>query len=110
MIMKPSLCQKLYSSKKAVLITVANLCAAARVAAAQSCAMCYQNAAASGTRGKLALQHGILILALPAIAIFGAILFLLYSRRNVGGNIPKSDERDREMVREGNRPLPQVMA
>lgn len=52
-------------------------------ASAQSCAMCYQNAAAAGPQGRVALQHGILILALPAIALFAGILLLLYSRRNL---------------------------
>lgn len=59
----------------------ANVIAGVRNAAGQSCAMCYQNAAATGTQGRFALQRGILILALPAIGFFGAILFLLYSRR-----------------------------
>jgi hypothetical protein len=57
--------------------------AAVPKAAAQSCAMCYQNAAASGTQGRFALQHGILILFIPAIGLFSGILFLLYSRRHV---------------------------
>jgi membrane protease YdiL (CAAX protease family) len=52
-------------------------------AAAQGCAMCYQNAAASGAHGRAALQRGTLILFFPAIALFGAILWLLYRRRNV---------------------------
>jgi hypothetical protein len=53
-------------------------------AAAQSCAMCYQNAAATGTTGRIALQRGILILAVPAISLFAGILLLLYTRRNLG--------------------------
>ena len=53
-------------------------------AAAQSCAMCYQNAAATGAAGRVALQRGILILALPAIGLFIGILLLLYRRRNLG--------------------------
>jgi hypothetical protein len=51
--------------------------------AAQSCAMCYQNAAAAGARGRSALQFGILILFIPAIIFFGTILLFLYRRRNV---------------------------
>jgi hypothetical protein len=62
---------------------IAGLFAALPDAAAQSCAMCYQNAAASGVQGRSALQHGILVLFVPAITIFGGILLLLYSRRHV---------------------------
>lgn len=51
-------------------------------AAAQGCAMCYQNAAASGARGSAALRHGILVLLLPAISIFLGIFALIYRRRN----------------------------
>ena len=47
-------------------------------AAAQGCAMCYQNAAASGSAGRAALQHGILILLVPAGALFLAILSRIY--------------------------------
>lgn len=50
-------------------------------AAAQGCAMCYQNAAATGPRGRAALQHGILILLVPAVGLFAGILALLCRRR-----------------------------
>ena len=51
-------------------------------AAAQGCAMCYQNAAASGPQGRAALRHGILILMLPALSLFAGIFALIYYRRN----------------------------
>lgn len=51
-------------------------------AAAQGCAMCYQNAAASGARGSAALRHGILILLLPALSLFSCVFVLIYRRRN----------------------------
>ncbi|HXZ13130.1 MAG TPA: hypothetical protein VEG64_12125 [Candidatus Sulfotelmatobacter sp.] len=51
-------------------------------AAAQGCAMCYQNAAATGPQGREALRHGILILLLPTLSIFLGIFGLLFSRRN----------------------------
>jgi hypothetical protein len=51
-------------------------------AAAQGCAMCYQNAAASGGQGRAALRHGILILLAPALTLFSAIFVLLHRRRN----------------------------
>ena len=50
---------------------------------AQSCAMCYQGAAASGPQGGAALRHGILLLFVPAISLFVGILALIYRRRNV---------------------------
>jgi len=52
-------------------------------AAAQGCAMCYQNAAASGGQGRAALRHGILILLAPALSLFSGILVLIYRRRNM---------------------------
>jgi|HubBroStandDraft_4_1064222.scaffolds.fasta_scaffold00869_8 hypothetical protein len=71
------------SVAKYVVASMAGILAALPDATAQSCAMCYQNAAASGAQGRSALQHGILILFIPAIGIFGGILLLLYSRRNI---------------------------
>jgi hypothetical protein len=52
-------------------------------AAAQGCAMCYQNAAASGPQGREALRHGILVLLLPTVSLFLGIFALIYHRRNV---------------------------
>lgn len=52
-------------------------------AAAQGCAMCYQNAAASGPQGREALRHGILVLLLPTVSLFLGIFGLLYTRRNI---------------------------
>lgn len=67
----------------AALCTLALALAASR-AAAQGCAMCYQNAAASGSQGQAALRHGILVLLAPAIAIFLGVFGLIYRRRNPG--------------------------
>jgi hypothetical protein len=50
---------------------------------AQSCAMCYQSAAASGAQGGAALRHGILILLVPTLSLFVGIFALIYHRRNV---------------------------
>jgi hypothetical protein len=77
--------------KKESLIRVALLlsCRAALIALpishvqAQSCAMCYQGAAASGAQGGAALRHGILILFIPAISLFLGIFALIYHRRDV---------------------------
>jgi len=52
-------------------------------AAAQGCALCYQSAAATGSRSIVALQHGILILLIPSVGLFVGIFGLIYRRRNV---------------------------
>jgi len=52
-------------------------------AAAQGCAMCYQNASATGAQGAQALRHGILVLLLPTLTLFLGIFGLIYRRRNV---------------------------
>jgi len=49
---------------------------------AQSCAMCYQSAAASGPRSIHALKLGILILMFPPILITAAITYLAYTKRD----------------------------
>lgn len=66
----------------AVLSALATLLAIVPQAFAQGCAMCYQNAAATGEQGRAALRHGILILLLPAITLFLGIFGLIYSRRH----------------------------
>jgi hypothetical protein len=62
---------------------IALLLSLAPSAAAQGCAMCYQNASASGPQGAQALRHGILILLFPTLALFTGIFGLIYHRRNV---------------------------
>ena len=54
----------------------------APMAGAQSCALCYQSAAASGAQGREVLRHGILILLLPSVSLFVGILALIASRNN----------------------------
>ena len=49
---------------------------------AQGCAMCYQNAAASGARIIHALKGGIVILIIPPLLMTGAFARLVYRRRN----------------------------
>jgi hypothetical protein len=65
----------------AILCSLFTVAVIAPRAFAQGCAMCYQNAAASGEQGRTALRHGILILLLPAISLFLGIFGLIYSRR-----------------------------
>jgi hypothetical protein len=50
---------------------------------AQGCAMCYQSAVASGAPGRQALRHGILLLLVPAVSLFVAILGFIYRRRDL---------------------------
>jgi hypothetical protein len=50
---------------------------------AQGCAMCYQSAAASGTRLIHALKNGIVILMIPPLLMTGAFARLVYRRRNL---------------------------
>jgi hypothetical protein len=49
---------------------------------AQGCAMCYNNAAATGPQGTQVLRHAILVLLIPPATMFCGILGLLYQRRN----------------------------
>jgi hypothetical protein len=49
---------------------------------AQSCAMCYQNAAASGPRTIRAINTGILILMFPPAVITFGIFYLAYKKRD----------------------------
>ena len=58
------------------------LCSA-QAAFAQGCALCYNDAAATGPQGIAALRHGILILAIPPMLIFAALFAVLYRRRNL---------------------------
>jgi hypothetical protein len=48
---------------------------------AQSCAMCYQSAAASGPRSIHALKLGILILMFPPLLITAGVTYLAYRKR-----------------------------
>jgi hypothetical protein len=49
---------------------------------AQSCAMCYQSAAASGPRSIHALKLGILILMFPPLLITVGIIYVAYRKRD----------------------------
>jgi hypothetical protein len=61
-------------------IAIAIVAMLAPHAAAQGCAMCYQNAAASGAKGQAALRHGILILLIPALGVFAGIFWTIFRR------------------------------
>lgn len=49
---------------------------------AQSCALCYTQAAGSGHRMIAALRSGILILAIPPTLICAGITWMAYKKRN----------------------------
>ena len=60
----------------------------AQAAFAQGCALCYNDASATGPQGIAALRHGILILAIPPMLIFAALFAVLYKRRNLHHEFP----------------------
>ena len=51
-------------------------------AIAQSCALCYTQAASSGSRMIQALKSGILILIVPPTLLSVVMIFVLYHKRN----------------------------
>jgi hypothetical protein len=69
--------------------------AAPRPAAAQSCALCYTQAASSGSRMIQALKSGILILIVPPTLLSVGMIFVLYHKRHqvrqTEEDAPKSD-------------------
>jgi hypothetical protein len=65
---------------------------------AQNCALCYTQAAGSGSRMIAALRSGILILAIPPTLICAGITWMAYKKRNQfneydGADTPESEER-----------------
>jgi hypothetical protein len=71
------------SAVLALFACLALILSAAPQIAAQGCAMCYQNASATGAQGAQALRHGILVLLFPTLSLFVGIFSLIYRRRNV---------------------------
>jgi hypothetical protein len=74
-----------------VALGLALLAVAAPGALAQSCAMCYQSAAAAQPHAREALRHGILVLLFPPMFIFAGLIGLLYQRRNITRDEVPSD-------------------
>ena len=58
------------------------LIALSPVAYSQSCALCYTQAASSGSRMIEALRSGILVLIVPPTLMWLVIMGILYSKRN----------------------------
>jgi hypothetical protein len=68
--------------------------AAPRPAGAQSCVLCYTQAASSGGRMIQALRSGILILIVPPTLLSIGMIFVLYHKRNQvrpADDAPQSD-------------------
>jgi hypothetical protein len=63
-------------------------------ASAQSCALCYTQAASSGARMIQALKSGILILIAPPTLMSVGVIFVCYRKRNQ--TMKDNDQSDRE--------------
>jgi hypothetical protein len=67
-------------------------------ASAQSCALCYTQAASSGARMIQALKSGILILIAPPTLMTVGVIFVCYRKRNQtreGDNAENSQDKDK---------------
>jgi len=64
---------------------------AAPLAFAQNCALCYSQAAGSGSRMIQALRSGILMLIIPPMFICIAITWMAYKKRNQFNDDPPSE-------------------
>lgn len=69
----------------AVAVLAATIVACASPALAQGCVMCYTSASAAGRRGERALDAAILVLLIPVLLLFIAILIFAF-RRNRGSS------------------------
>ncbi len=65
-----------------IVVTVGVLFANSLPAMAQSCALCYTQAASAGSRMIEALKSGILILIVPPTLMSIAMVFIMYRNRN----------------------------
>ena len=65
-----------------IAVAVVALFASPLPALAQSCALCYTQAASAGTRMIDALKSGILILIVPPTLMSIAMIFIMYRNRN----------------------------
>lgn len=70
--------------------------AAPRPAAAQSCALCYTQAASSGGRMIQALRSGILIMIVPPTLMSLGMIFILYRKRNQFRRVDDAPDSDRD--------------
>lgn len=68
-------------------------------ALAQSCALCYTQAASSGARMIQALKSGILILIAPPTFMSFGLYFICYRKRNTTRDIDHESESDWQLER-----------
>jgi hypothetical protein len=79
--------RKLRKVAAALAAAFATALLSAHSAFAQGCALCYNDASAASPHGIAALRHGILVLGIPPMLIFAAIVFTLYRRRNFAHDV-----------------------
>lgn len=65
-----------------LIITLAAISLVSTPARAQSCALCYTQAASSGARMIQALKSGILVLIAPPTLMTVGVIFVCYRKRN----------------------------
>jgi hypothetical protein len=63
-------------------------------ASAQSCALCYTQAAGAGPRVIQALKSGILVLIFPPMLICTGLIIAGYRKRNNNGSTSANDQSD----------------
>jgi hypothetical protein len=86
-----------------IVLTALVLFASPLPALAQSCALCYTQAASAGSRMIEALKSGILILIVPPTLISIGMVFIMYRNRNRCRDAAGTAESDRDL--EQNRSI-----
>jgi len=79
-----------------VALTAALVLAANAACYAQSCALCYTQAAASGHRFIQGLKTGILVLIVPPMFMSVGITILAYKKRNRTNDLKESEKSDND--------------
>lgn len=81
-------------SRSACLVLGLSLLLASLPALSQSCALCYTQAASSGSHMIQALRSGILILIVPPTFMSIGLIFVCYSKRNKTRRLDDSNRRN----------------
>ena len=81
-------------SRSASLVLGLSLLLASLPALSQSCALCYTQAASSGSHMIQALRSGILILIVPPTFMSIGLIFVCYSKRNKTRRLDDSNRRN----------------
>jgi hypothetical protein len=77
-------------------LTGAFVLAANAACHAQSCALCYTQAASAGHRFIQGLRTGILVLIVPPMFMSVGITYLAYKKRNRTNNLKESDKSEND--------------